>query len=78
MSYYISYKGKSYGHPMTKEEAVSKMMRMRHAFVGLDIVQTGVSGAEEAAAPKRTGRPAHRQVKNLISPEKKASPDSNS
>lgn len=61
---------------MTKEEAAGKMMRMRHVFVGLAIVQTGASGPEETVAPKRTGRPPHRQVKNMISPEKVASTDS--
>lgn len=63
MSYYISYKGKAYGHPMSREEASMKMMRMRYTFVGLEIVQENASKQEEAVMARRPGLPFRRQAK---------------
>lgn len=58
MTYYVSYKGKPYGPPMTKEEAAVKLIRLRHLFVGMEIVRAEGPDAEteEREKPKRNGR----------------------
>jgi hypothetical protein len=38
MLYFIGYKGKPYGAPMTKHEAENKIMRMRSTVAGLEIL----------------------------------------
>ena len=38
MLYFIGYKGKPYGAPMTKHEAETKFMRMRSTVSGLEIL----------------------------------------